>query len=142
MKSQGIAIVGESTIATINVGDINFNDATATSVNVATVKNPYKKQAALVPALLTSTVTSNVTVLNTASIVTACVTTVSGNSSMLYADYYFLLCIVTPFVTYIFFIELIIILLFLFNIILIIEYLRRNCRRDEYERAGQSKGSW
>ncbi len=102
MKSQGIAIVGESTIATINVGDINFNDATATSANVATVKNPYKKQAALVPALLTSTVTSNVTVLNAASIVTACVTTVSGNSGMLYADYYFLLCIVTPFVTYIF----------------------------------------
>jgi hypothetical protein len=102
-KSRGITIVNESTIATINISDVNFNDATTTSANFAIVKNPYKKQAALVPALLTSTVTSNVTGLDAASSVTACVITVSGNSGMLYADYYFLLCIVTPSVTYIFY---------------------------------------
>ncbi len=80
-KSQGIlTAAGESTIAAVNIGDVKLNDATTTSVNFTKVKNLYKKQAAVTPALCNSTVTSDVTVLHTATSVTASSVTQSNLS--------------------------------------------------------------
>jgi hypothetical protein len=43
-----------STAVDVNVGDVALNDTSTTLLNFDKVKNPYKKQAAVVPALCTT----------------------------------------------------------------------------------------
>jgi hypothetical protein len=90
MKS--ILTAGESTIASVNIDDVMLNNATISSTKFAKVQNPYKKQAAVIPALYSSTVTSDITVLHAATSITASsvtpsthgVTMVSATTGMLY----------------------------------------------------------
>jgi hypothetical protein len=102
---------GESTITAFNIGDVTLNDATTTSAKFAKVKNPYKKQAAVIPTLFSFTVTSDVAALHAATTVTASsvtpsnlsVTSVLDTTGMFYYDTSSVLSIITPSVTYVYF---------------------------------------
>ncbi len=70
-KSGGLSVVVETTISDINVDGGTLTNAATTSSKLSTIRNPYKKPAAVIPACCTSTAISTVTTRNAATSVTA-----------------------------------------------------------------------